>query len=139
MRRLTEHDEGEINRILSREDEILPSSGFAVSVMDAVRREAAAPPPIPFPWKRALPGLVVGGLTLALVLVAGVAAIAQLGKAAAPRFSVSLPSVLASIFGSGPGLGLPRNIETAAMWVVLALVVTWVSVKLSMLLASGRT
>ena len=43
MRHLTKHDEDEINRILSREDEILPSSGFAVSVMDAVRREAAAP------------------------------------------------------------------------------------------------
>ena len=81
MRRLIEHDEDEINRILSREDEILPSSGFAVSVMDAVRREAAAPPPIPFPWKRALPGLVVGGIALALVLVAGVVAIAQLGRA----------------------------------------------------------
>ena len=42
--RLSGDDAGEIDRILSREDEILPSSGFAVSVMDAVRREAAAPP-----------------------------------------------------------------------------------------------
>ena len=56
------NDEDEMDRILSGEDEILPSSGFTVSVMDAVRREAAAPPPIPFPWKRALPGLVLGGL-----------------------------------------------------------------------------
>ena len=69
-----------MDRILSREDEILPSSGFAVSVMEAVRREAAAPPPIPFPWKRALPGLVVAGLALAVVLVAGVVAIVQLGS-----------------------------------------------------------
>jgi hypothetical protein len=57
----------DLDRILS-EEEILPSSGFTASVMDAVRREAAAPPPIPFPWKRALPGLVAGGLTLALIL-----------------------------------------------------------------------
>ncbi len=63
--RLMGNDEGEINRILSREDEILPSSGFTVSVMDAVRREAAAPPPIPFPWKRALPGLVAAGFAQA--------------------------------------------------------------------------
>ena len=43
MQQLTGHDDDEINRILSSEEEILPSSGFAVSVMDAVRREAAAP------------------------------------------------------------------------------------------------
>src|SRR6202043_1907907 len=91
MRRLTGppigNDDSEIDRILSREDEILPSSGFTVSVMDAVRREAAAPPPIPFPWKRALPGLVVGAFAIALVLVAGIMAVAQAGKATAPQVS----------------------------------------------------
>jgi len=133
MRRLTEHDEGEINRILSREDEILPSSGFAVSVMDAVRREAAAPPPIPFPWKRALPGLVLGGFALALVFVTVVVAIAQLIRAStSAQFSMSLPSVITPIFG------LQRNLEIAAIWTVLVLLVTFVSVKLSMRLASGR-
>ncbi|MGB8128786.1 MAG: hypothetical protein WCG81_03255 [Candidatus Angelobacter sp.] len=58
----------EFDRIMS-EEEILPSSGFAASVMDAVRREAAAPPPIPFPWKRALPGAVFAAATLIVVLV----------------------------------------------------------------------
>ncbi len=57
----------EFDRILS-EEEILPSSGFAVSVMEAVRREAAAPPPIPFPWKRALPGAVFAAATLIGIL-----------------------------------------------------------------------
>jgi len=33
--------------------------GFLASVMDRVREEAAAPPPIPFPWKRALPGMAL--------------------------------------------------------------------------------
>jgi len=131
MRRLIGHDEGEIDRILSREDEILPSSGFAVSVMDAVRREAAAPPPIPFPWKRALPGLVVGGFALVLVLVAGVVAIVQLGRASTiPQASLSFPSLLPPMF--------QRNIESAAIWTALALLVTLVSVKLSMRLASGK-
>ncbi len=135
MRRSTGHDEDEINRILSREDEILPSSGFAVSVMDAVRREAAAPPPIPFPWKRALPGLVVGGFVLALVFVTVVVAIAQLIRASTTaHFSMSLPSMLAPIFG----LGLQRNLAIAASWTVLALLVAFVSVKLSMRLASRR-
>ncbi len=45
--------------ILAAEEELVPSSGFLSSVMERVREEAAAPPPIPFPWKRALPGLVV--------------------------------------------------------------------------------
>lgn len=135
MRRLTGQDEGEIDRILSREDEILPSSGFAVSVMDAVRYEAAAPPPIPFPWKRALPGLVVGGFVLAMVFVGAVVAIAQLIRASAnAHFSMSLPSVLMPVFG----VGLQRNLEIAASWTVLALLVAFVSVKLSMGLASRR-
>ena len=131
MRRLTEHDEAEINSILSREDEILPSSGFATSVMDAVRREATAPPPIPFPWKRALPGLVVGCFALVLVLVAGVRVIAQLDKATGPQASMSSPSVAPLLFHGG-------GIESAATWTVLALLLALVSVKLSVRLTSGR-
>jgi hypothetical protein len=133
MQQLTGHDDDEINRILSSEEEILPSSGFAVSVMDAVRREAAAPPPIAFPWKRALPGLVVAGFVLALVFVTVVVAIAQGIRASmTARFSMSLPSVLT------PSFGLHRNLESAASWTVMALLATLVSVKLSMRLASGR-
>ena len=40
-------------------DQLAPSSGFAVSVMESIQAEAAAPPPIPFPWRRALPGALV--------------------------------------------------------------------------------
>jgi hypothetical protein len=131
MRRLIRPDEDEMDRILSREDEILPSSGFAVSVMDAVRREAAAPPPIPFPWKRALPGLVAGGLALAVVLVAGIVAMVQLGRTStAAPFSTSLPTVTPPIFHGG--------IESAAIWTAMALLGALVSVKLSMRLACGR-
>ncbi len=131
MERMVRHHEDEINRILSREDEILPSSGFAVSVMDAVRREAALPPPIPFPWKRALPGLVVAVLALALVLVAGVVVLVRLLRGSTtPQFSATLPSIMPPIFHGG--------IESAAMWTGMALLVAFVSVKLSMSLASGR-
>ena len=119
----------DIDHILSRHDEILPSSGFAVAVMDAVRREAAAPPPIPFPWKRALPGVVVGAGTLLLVLVAGVAVIAQLGKPTAPQFSMPSQFVMPPLFHGG--------MESAAIWTVLALLVAFVSVKLSTRVASG--
>jgi hypothetical protein len=135
MRRLIGHDqigdENELNRILSREDEILPSSGFAVSVMDAVRREAAAPPPIPFPWKSAMAGLVVGGLAMGLVLVAGIFVLVQSGReTTTAHFSMPLPSTLPPMFNGG--------VEAAAIWTVLALLLALISVKLSMRLAFGR-
>jgi hypothetical protein len=125
----TGNDEDEMNRILSGEDEILPSSGFTVSVMDAVRREAAAPPPIPFPWKRALPGLAVGALVLVLVVRALIVAIAHAGKVTAPR-SMFLPSGMPPLFHGG--------LEAAAIWAALALLTAFVSVKLSLRLAASR-
>ena len=54
----------EIDRILGGEEDIRPSSGFHVSVMEAVHREATAPPPIPFPWKRAWPAIAAAALAI---------------------------------------------------------------------------
>lgn len=48
---------GPLDQVLLTEDQLLPSSGFAASVMDRIEAESAAPAPIPFPWKRTLPGL----------------------------------------------------------------------------------
>ena len=132
MKRLIEHDE--IDGALSREDGILPSSGFAASVMDGVRREAAAPPPIPFPWKRALPCMVVAGVMLVLVLVAGVVVLAESGRATTRQFSTAAPSLTPPIFTSMFNGG----IESATAWTVLALLLAFVSVKLSMRFTSGR-
>lgn len=114
----------DIDRVLSREDDILPSSGFTFSVMDAVRREAAAPPPIPFPWWRALPGLVAGAAALLLVLVASLSAILRLTKeSTGPQLPVSLPSGMPAVFHGA--------LESAVIWTVLALLLAFVSVKLS--------
>ncbi len=55
----TEAEPTAIDRILAADDQLVPSSGFLASVMERVREEAAAPPPIPFPWKPARPGLVI--------------------------------------------------------------------------------
>jgi len=52
-------DHGAIDAILSSEEELIPSSGFVAATMERVREEAATPEPIPFPWLRALPGIVV--------------------------------------------------------------------------------
>jgi hypothetical protein len=65
----------ELDRTLLSEDPIEPSSGFTAAVMEAVRREASAPPPIEFPWRRMLAGqALAGGLTAAAVagVLAGV-------------------------------------------------------------------
>ena len=53
-----------LDRILASEEGLVPSSGFVASVMDRVRLEAVAPEPLPFPWKRALPGMIVVGVAL---------------------------------------------------------------------------
>lgn len=48
-----------IDTILNNEDTLIPSSGFLAQVMERVEEEASAPQPIPFPWKRFLPGFVL--------------------------------------------------------------------------------
>ena len=59
----TDH-ETNLDRILLGEEEIIPSSGFQAATMERVRYEAAMPPPIHFPWKRAIPGIVLAAGTL---------------------------------------------------------------------------
>jgi hypothetical protein len=39
-------------------EQLVPSSGFVLAVMDAIQQEAAAPPPIAFPWRRVMPGAI---------------------------------------------------------------------------------
>ena len=61
----------EVDRHFSKEHDIVPSSGFSASVMDAIHRETATPPPLQFPWRRALPGLLACLAGIALLLLAG--------------------------------------------------------------------
>jgi hypothetical protein len=58
-----------VDAILASEEPIVPSSGFAAAVMQRVRQEAVAPPPIPFPWKRAIPGFILAALVLGFAAV----------------------------------------------------------------------
>ena len=48
-----------IERILASEEALVPSSGFVSAAMERVREESAGPAPIPFPWKRAIPGMAL--------------------------------------------------------------------------------
>jgi hypothetical protein len=61
-RKKNESEAMELSRmddILATEEELIPSSGFLAAVMESVREEAGTPAPIPFPWKRAVPGFVL--------------------------------------------------------------------------------
>jgi hypothetical protein len=51
------NDQDEIDRWLSAEDRSGPPDGFAERVMARIRREAASPPPLSFPWRRLVAGL----------------------------------------------------------------------------------
>jgi len=123
----------ELNRILSRigseKEEITPSSGFTASVMDAVRREAATPPPIPFPWKRALPGLAAACVALALVLIE---IVTHLDQEAVVR---QIHPVTTSTFDPI----LKAAMSTGIGWIFLALLLSLVSIMLSMRLTSAKT
>ncbi len=124
------HDE--LDSVLSKEDEIVPSSGFTASVMEAVHLEASAPP-IPFPWLRALPGIIVSGLMLVAVLVQII--IQAMKGFSAPQPLLNEPrwftlNYLASILNAPIGL--------ASVWLAVALLLTLACVMLSTHLTSTR-
>ena len=116
----------DLDRILSHEEGILPSAGFTARVMEGVRSEAKAPPPIPFPWKRALPGLAAVGLALGSLLVslAKVFSGAWAMPQAATETLVIQPLLHATLYaGLGP--------------IALALLVSLAALKLSMRLTAS--
>lgn len=47
----------DLDRMLSSDETLTPSSGFATRVMEAVHDAAVEPPPLPFPWWRFAAGL----------------------------------------------------------------------------------
>ena len=118
----------DFDRILSSEEPIVPSSGFANAVMQAVRREAATPPPISFPWKWALPGLGLTGLLVVVILLAPVSATRDGIVLLASRH---LAAVFAAVPETARRFGLDR--------LMVALILAWVSVKLSISLASSKS
>jgi hypothetical protein len=114
----------EIDHILANEEALVPSSGFLSAVMERVRDEAAAPKPIPFPWKRALPGMVVA----ASILGAGAFELVRQGLPSVGEFTLAAPQISAA---------MNRPLEQAG-WVALALGASLFSWMLSKRLA-GRS
>lgn len=83
--------DSDLNRALAAgSDSLVPSSGFAVSVMTAVYRETAAPAPIPFPWKRALPGVAGAVVAIAFLIAAIPSALRMISVSEGQAHSVSI-------------------------------------------------
>lgn len=80
-----------IDRMLANEDELIPSSGFVALVMRRIHEEIAAPKPIHFPWKRAIPGLVLGATGLGWSL-AEVSRQALTDARLAPAMNLNVPN-----------------------------------------------
>jgi hypothetical protein len=75
----------DLDRILSWETPVEPSSDFAMHVMAAVRRQAAESPPRPFPWLRFAAGLAASGV------------MAAAGTVLVPRSESTLAALAASL------------------------------------------
>jgi hypothetical protein len=100
----------ELDAMLASEEEIRPSSGFLAAVMERVEEEASAPKPIPFPWLRALPGVV------AVVGVFGWMGV-ELVRAGVPAMGQGLPATLQV---TQIPVGMVHPLEQAG-WVALGL------------------
>ncbi|MGA1982839.1 MAG: hypothetical protein ABSG84_10195 [Acidobacteriaceae bacterium] len=112
------------------DDELAPSSGFVLSVMESVRAQTAEPPPIAFPWRRVVPGAVAVLCGLAALIVFALRAL-DAGAAAGPAAPAHtrLALSLAPAFTSG---------EVVLGWVVLAACLSLAAIAASFRLA-GRS
>jgi hypothetical protein len=114
----------DIDEILANEAEITPSPEFLASVMRAVRREATSLPPLKFPWRRALPGFLATFVALARAIWDLVGFLRDAASFAVVREQLDHVAALAAGFG--------------LQWILLAVVVTVVSLALSLKLVGGR-
>lgn len=118
----------DFDRVLSAEEEIVPSSGFTRAVMGAVLHEASRPMPIAFPWKRAVPGLVLIALVITTLVFMPAAVDRTGGNALA---TMKLAAMLMSVF---------KMMERFYVnWLLGSLLLAWACVNLSMLFASLRS
>jgi hypothetical protein len=114
--------------LLSESDALLPSSGFTDSVMAAVREEAMAPPPIPFPWKRALPGMAAVVLAVCGFLAGLISALSH--SQASSHMSIQSFNLLPSL--------IHQTSATDTGYLLLALVITALSLALPWSLSRSR-
>lgn len=94
---MNKHEEklNRLDQVLTTEEPLVPSSGFAAGVMERIADEAArSHKPLAFPWRRVLPGIIL--------LVPGLAYLAYqlfkgLGTASVTQASSSAPMFATTI------------------------------------------
>lgn len=101
----------DIDRVLANEVEITPSSGFLSSVMEAVEREAIAPPPVEFPLFRVLPGFLAAMVALAVAIWNGIGSLNDPATIAAFDEQLHQLTVLATGYGFN-GSRLPSRLRS---------------------------
>lgn len=89
----------ELDSILSSEETLEPSRGFAGNVMGSVRRQAEDLPPLRFPWWRFAAGVAAsGGMAVsATLLLAQSEMLAAPAPAAIPVIVYALAMLLVSL------------------------------------------
>jgi hypothetical protein len=112
------------------DDELAPSSGFVLSVMESIRAQASEPPPIAFPWRRVVPGSIAVLCGLAALIVVALRAL-EAGAATGP--ATPIHSRLALSFTPAFTSG-----EVVLGWVVLAACLSLAAIAASFRLA-GRS
>ena len=110
-----------IDHILATEEQLIPSSGFLASVMESVQEGARTPARIPFPWKRAIPGILL--------------AVGVFGWGAVQLVRQTIPAVKALAFSQFHlSVTVERPLEQVG-WIALALALSLASWLLSRRLA----
>jgi hypothetical protein len=148
MERDTEQDDDELDGMLTRSfgpphsraahaESIEPSSGFAASVMERVREEAAAAAalgPIRFPWRRAVPGICMAVLAVAvcatLLMLASIGAVQLASHAASSATAARFQPAVAGWAEVAMRLHLG--------WVAMGMMIAFVPITLSRGLMGGR-
>ena len=153
MRERSHWNDAEIDRVLSTDEEVRPSVGFAASVLRAVEDEAALraalaeEPSIPFPWHIFLTGMAACLALPCLMLVlawrdSGSTSVpvptqplwAQATTALAERFAAlmtNLPVDLQQVGMEAAHRAVHQAAQMGAGWMLLALVLSWASVQWS--------
>lgn len=116
-----------------RGEELAPSSGFALSVMESIRAETCAPPPIAFPWKRALPGVIA-----LLCAMTGFAVL--LLRLRRNIVALGVPSTGASTVFLSTHMEIFHltRMEQAGCWIAVAMLLSLLATTGSMRIARGR-
>lgn len=113
---LTNRHNNTLDHVLISEEPLIPSSGFAASVMERISDEAThQSQPINFPWRRFVPGLLLLCPLLALLAAEMVKAMRAPSTVSVPGFSLIQTARL-----------YPEFVQLA-LWVVAALAITFIT------------